>query len=280
MSAPAITVPQANPGAGYAPLRHEIDAAVARRLAIRLVHPRPGGTRIRGRVRRLAGRRRRGRLRQRHRRAGARVARAGRRAWHQRGDRVAHRGRHRRRHRDGGRHTGAHRHRARSLHDGSRRTGRGARASACRCAADPRGDPGAPLRPAGGARGDRRGLPSPRGSGGRGLRAGARRHHRRPQGGHVHRARHLQLLPDQEPGGARRRRHGGDAGREARRRHRGAAAIRLAHPLHQRCGRREQPARRIAGRGAAREARPPRCAECPPADDRRNCTMWRCRAHP
>ena len=32
MSAPAITVPQANPGAGYHALRHEIDAAVARVL--------------------------------------------------------------------------------------------------------------------------------------------------------------------------------------------------------------------------------------------------------
>ena len=65
-------------------------------------------------------------------------------------------------------------------------------------------------------------------SGDRGLRAGARRHHRRPQGGHVHRGRHLQLLSDQEPRRAGRRRHAGDAGRGAGRRYRRAAPVRLA----------------------------------------------------
>ena len=105
-------------------------------------------------------------------------------------------------------------------------------------------------------------------AGGRGLRAGARRHHRWTQGGHIHRGCHLQLLSDQEPRRAWRRRHGDDAGRGAWRRHRRAAPIWLAHALHQRCGRREQPARRIAGRDPAREATPPRCAECAAAGDR------------
>ena len=90
-----------------------------------------------------------------------------------------------------------------------------------------------------------------------------------PQGRHVHRGRHVQLLSDQEPGRAGRRRHGGDAGRGAGRRHRGAAPVWLAHPLHQRCGRREQPARRNAGRDPAREAAPSRCAERAAAGDRR-----------
>ena len=95
-------------------------------------------------------------------------------------------------------------------------------------AADPCGDPGASLRPAGGAGTDRRGVPPARRRGDRGLRAGARRHHRRPQGGHVHRGGHVQLLSDQEPRRAGRRRHAGDAERGPGRRHRRAAPVRLA----------------------------------------------------
>ena len=238
------------------------------RAAVRLVHPRPGGARVRGRVRRLAGHDRRGRLRQWHRCAGAGLARAGHRTGHERGDGVAHRGRHGGRDRDGRRDAGADRHRARLLHDGPRRTGRGAGASTGRRAADPRGHPGASLWPAGGAGADRRGLPPSWRRGDRGLRPGTRRHHRGPQGRHVRRDRHVQLLSDQEPRRAGRRRHAGDAGREAWRRHRRAAPVRLAHALHQRCGRREQPAGRTAGGDPAREAAPSRCAERAAAGDR------------
>ena len=58
-------------------------------------------------------------------------------------------------------------------------------------------------------------LPQSRRADDRGLRAGAWRHDRRAQGRHIHRGRDIQLLSDQEPGRARRRRHAGDAGRRS-----------------------------------------------------------------
>ena len=70
----------------------------------------------------------------------------------------------------------ADRHRARLLHDGPRRTGRGAGSSTCRRAANPRGHPGASLWSARGARADHRGMPPSWRRGGRGLRPGTRRH--------------------------------------------------------------------------------------------------------
>ena len=61
-------IPQANPGAGYRAHKPEIDAAVGRALASGWYILGERAARLRGRVRRLARRRRRGRLRQRHRR--------------------------------------------------------------------------------------------------------------------------------------------------------------------------------------------------------------------
>ena len=216
-------------------------------------------TRLRGGVRRLAGRDRGRRLRQRHGRAGAGTARAGRRAGHERGDGVAHRGCHGRRDRDGRRDAGADRHRAGLLHDGPRRTGRGAGASAGRRPADPRGDPGASLRPAGRAGADRRGVPPAWRRGDRGLRAGAWRH--------ASRAARSAPSPRSRRSASIRPRTSARWATAAwwRRRMPGLAADIAAlrqygwrTPLHQRRGRREQPARRNAGGDPAREAAPPR----------------------
>ena len=148
MSAPAITVPQANPGAGYRALRGEIDAAVARTLEsgwyilgqeLRAFETEfaawlgataaigcGNGTDALALALRAIGA---GPGKRRH-----RVAYCG-------GDRC--------RDRDGRRNSAADRHRARHLHDGSRRTRRGPGSSARRLAADTRGNPRASLRPAG-----------------------------------------------------------------------------------------------------------------------------------
>ncbi len=66
------------------------------------------------------------------------------------------------------------------------------------------------------------------------------------------------------------------AGRCSGRRHCRAAPIWLAYPLHQRLRRREQSARRTTGRDPAREAATPRCAERTPAGDCRS--LRRCTA--
>ena len=118
MSAAAITVPQANPGAGYRAQKAEIDAAVARALASGWYILGKEGEAFEHEYAAWLGATARGRLRQRHRCAGAGAAGPGHRAGLDGRHRLAHRGRDRRRDRDGRRDAAAARHRPRHLHDG------------------------------------------------------------------------------------------------------------------------------------------------------------------
>ncbi len=110
----------------------------------------------------------------------------------------------------------------------------------------------------------------------RGLRAGPRRAARRQACGQLRRYRLLQLLSHQEPGRDRRRRRGGDAGRQAGRPGARAAAIRLVGEVPGQPARRpQQPPGRASGGGPAGKAAPPGSAKRPAARHCRDATTGR-----
>ena len=99
-------------------------------------------------------------------------------------------------------------------------------------------------------------------------------------GGRVGRRHHALVLPDQEPGRLRRRRHGADHARRRGRARAAAPRSRRAAPVHARRAGRLQPARRAAGRAAPREAHAPGRVERAPPRDRRGTTTPRSPALP
>ncbi|MEJ0019671.1 MAG: DegT/DnrJ/EryC1/StrS family aminotransferase [Acetobacteraceae bacterium] len=133
---------------------------------------------------------------------------------------------------------------------------------------DPRGDPRPPVRSAGRAGGDSNELPDAWRSRDRGLRPGPWGYHRRRKGGHLADLATFSFYP---PRTSERLATAAWSQREcgAGRHHRRTAAIWLAHPLHQRDGRREQPPGRIAGGDPAGEVAASRHTERAAPGDRR-----------